>query len=174
MLASVLHAASSRTTPRRRATHCETAPGLRGPVTIDTSAGSSKCAGGSSTRKLCRLSTNGYAVARRRGPWGSGRLAARAAIAFTPVATKADEPIELPNGCTYMYPTAPGPCRNGETSSPCASEVCWRAAPPGPCSALELLVRPGTATKPSRETLYKGGEEERRKGEREGRRPGCV
>ena len=28
-------------------------------------------------------------------------MAALAAIAFTPVATKADEPIELPNGCTY-------------------------------------------------------------------------
>ena len=29
-------------------------------------------------------------------------MAALAAIAFTPVATKADEPIELPNGCAKV------------------------------------------------------------------------
>ena len=31
----------------------------------------------------------------------ASRRAALAALAFTPVSTKADEPIELPNGCTY-------------------------------------------------------------------------
>ena len=31
----------------------------------------------------------------------ASRRAALAALAFKPVATKADEPIELPNGCTY-------------------------------------------------------------------------
>ena len=40
-----------------------------------------------------------HATRTRRGI--ASRRAALAVIALTPVATKADEPIELPNGCTY-------------------------------------------------------------------------
>ena len=53
-------------------------------------------------------------------PRGESPRAALAALTLKPVATKADEPIELPNGCTYAKVSDGFRTRaeNGETSSP--------------------------------------------------------